>query len=749
MLRPDGRRAALLALVSLTALTGLPAPARPVMAANEAASPARPWMRPGQSPEQRAAQLLATMTQDEKFALLHAPFAWPYRGMPVPAGAIGSAGYLAGNGRLGIPALQETDASLGITNPFGFRMNQRIEIGATALPSGLALAATFDPALAEQGGAMIAGEARDRGFNVVLAGGVNLARDPRNGRNFEYLGEDPWLAGIMGGAQIRGVQSQHVASTVKHFSLNGQETNRFWANSLIDEAAHRESDLLAFEIAIEQGRPAAVMCGYNLVNGHDACDNDHLLNTVLKRDWKFSGWTMSDWATTHGWENAIHGLDQQQAEQEDAQVFFDGPLKQAVADGKVPMARIDDMARRILTGMFASGLFDDPPKPRPSDYEAHARTARAVEDDGIVLLKNEAGTLPLAARAQNILVVGGHAEAGVASGGGSSQVIAPGGKRAYVHFGGEGQNSAWRGMLFHQSSPLAGIRRNAPGSQVTYYDGRYPAEAARLAAKADVVVVFATQWMTEGEDVPDLSLPDGQDALIAAIAKANGHTVVVLETGGPVEMPWLAQVPAVVEAWYGGARGGEAIADVLFGKVNPSGHLPITFPASLSQYPRSDTPGRDLPPRVRFDVPYTEGADVGYRRFAPRGEPVLFPFGHGLSYTSFAYEGLSATGGKSIAATVTLRNAGQLAGKTVAQMYLTDRNGVAVRRLIGFAKIALAPGETRQITLKADPRLLADFDTATGRWAIAGGTYSIAFGASSIQLMATTKVKIAKQTLAP
>jgi beta-glucosidase len=714
-----------------------------------ATAPARTWMKPGLEPAARAELLLRAMTLDEKFAMLHAPFAWPYKGAPVPEGAIGSAGYLAGNARLGIPALQETDASLGITNPFGFRMGQRLEIGSTALPSGLALAATFEPALAERGGAMIAGEARDKGYNVLLAGGINLARDPRNGRNFEYLGEDPLLAGVMGGAQIRGVQNRHIVSTVKHFSLNGQETNRFWANSVIEEGAHRESDLLAFEIAIEQGKPVSVMCGYNLVNGHDACSNDHLLNTVLKRDWKYTGWVMSDWATTHGWQDALNGLDQQQAEQEDAQVWFGPPLRQALTEGKVPQARIDDMVRRILRGMFAAGLFDDPPVKRATDYEANAQVSLAVAQDGIVLLKNEGGVLPLAASAKRILVVGGHAEAGVLSGGGSSQVIAPGGNRAYVHLGGEGQNSSYRGMLFHQSAPLAAIRERAPQAEVTFTDGRYPTEAARLAKAADVVVVFATQWMTEGEDVPDISLPSGQDALIAEVSAVNPRTVVVLETGGPVAMPWLSSVPAVLSAWYSGVKGGEAIGDVLFGKVNPSGRLPVTFPASIDQYPRVATPGRDLPKKVQFDVPYTEGADVGYRRFVPQGLKPLFAFGHGLSYTRFAYDDLKLVGGRTITASFTVRNTGAVAGKDVPQLYLSDQAGKVVCRLLGFKKVSLAPGESRRVTLTADPRLLADFDVARNAWKVAGGNYGVAVGRSAGDYVLASRIPVTGRSMIP
>jgi len=709
------------------------------------AEAAKPWMNTKLSPDERARLLNAELTLDERIGLVHGPMAMPFKIKTIPKGAIGSAGYIAGVERLGIPALQESDASLGVTNPLGMRPGD----GATALPSGLALAATFNAKLAYDGGALVGREARAKGFNVQLAGGVNLARDPRNGRNFEYLGEDPLLAGTLAGESIRGIEAQNVVSTIKHFALNGQETNRHWANSVIEEGALRESDLLAFQIAIEKGQPGAVMCAYNLVNGDYSCGNDHLLNGVLKGDWAYKGWVMSDWGAVHAMNYAVKGLDQQSGEQLDDQVWFGAPLKTAVEKGEVPAERLSDMTRRILRSMFAAGLFDVPAAKSEIDYPANAEIARKVAQEGIVLLKNREGLLPLAKTAKTIAVIGGHADAGVLSGGGSSQVIPPGGAKVSIPLGGEGMMAAFRNQILHPSAPLAAIRAEAPGARVTFNDGRYVASAVAAAKAADVVIVFGNQWMGEGEDAPDLSLPEGQDVLIAAVTAANPNSIVVLQTGGPVTMPWLDQAGAVVEAWYSGAKGGEAIADVLFGEVDASGRLPMTFPVSIEQYPRVAMPGLGLPEKAQFDVVYDEGADVGYRRFAATGQKPLFPFGHGLSYTRFGYANLKVTGGDALTVSFDVTNTGQRPGKDAPQVYLTSAAGKPVQRLIGFEKVELKPGETRHVTITADPRLLGGFDVAGKRWSLTAGDYQVAVGASSADLALKASAKIKARSIKP
>lgn len=703
------------------------------------------WMNTRLSPDERARLLDAELTLDERIGLVHGPMAMPYKIKDIPKEALGSAGYIPGVPRLGIPALQESDASLGVTNPMSMRPGD----GATALPSGLSLAATFDSKIAYAGGALVGREARAKGFNVQLAGGVNLARDPRNGRNFEYLGEDPLLAGVLAGESIRGIQDQKIVSTVKHFSLNGQETNRHWANSVIEEAAHRESDMLAFQIAIEKGQPGSVMCAYNLVNGAYSCGSDHLLNGVLKGDWGYKGWVMSDWGAVRATDFAAKGLDQQSGEQLDDQVWFGAPLKAAVEKGEIPAARLSDMTRRILRSLFAAGLFENPPVKAPIDYAANAEIARAAARDGIVLLKNRQGLLPLAKTAKTIAVIGGHADSGVLSGGGSSQVIAPGGAKVTIPLGGEGQMAAFRNQILHPSSPLAAIRAMAPEAKVRFDDGRYLSSAVAVARQADIVIVFGNQWMGEGEDAPDLSLPNGQDALIAAVAAANPNTVVVLQTGGPVTMPWLDQAGAVVEAWYSGAKGGEAIADVLFGVVDASGRLPMTFPASIEQYPRAVMPGLGLPEKVQFDVVYDEGSDVGYRRYALTGQEPLFPFGHGLSYTRFDYANLKVAGGDTLTVSFDVTNTGGRDGKDAPQVYLTNAAGKPLQRLIGFEKVALKPGETRRITVAADPRLLGGFDVAGKRWSVKAGDYQVAVGASSADLKLKGAARLKAQAIRP
>jgi len=693
-----------------------------------------PWDDPKLPPGRRAELLNHELTLDERLALVHGIMALPMGNIKLPSEAILAAGYIPGIPRLGIPALYESDASLGVTNPVRIRPGD----GATALPSGLALASTFNPALAYAGGAMIGSEARAKGFNVLLAGGANLTREPRNGRNFEYLGEDPLLTGTLAGESIRGIQSNHIVSTSKHFALNEQETGRHLVNEVIDEGALRESDLLAFELAIEGGHPGSIMCAYNKVNGQYACGNEFLLNHVLKQDWGYPGWVMSDWGAVYSTDFAVKGLDQESGEQLDQQVWFNASLRSAVQAGTIPAARLEDMTRRILYAMFAEGLFDYPVQRSDIDYAAHADVARQEANEGLVLLKNQADILPLSPSVQHILVVGGRADLGTLSGGGSSQVFPPhADARTVIPLGGVGDFAAWRNMVFQSSAPLAALSARAPKASVAFNDGRYPSAAAALARRADVVIVFANQWMMEDEDAPDLSLPSGQDELIEAVVAANPHTIVVLETGGPVFMPWLDQAAAVLEAWYPGAGGADAIADVIFGVVNPSGRLPITFPASTDQIASPELPGSGLPPKQPFDAPHPRGSEVGYRWMTTHEQAPLFPFGFGLSYTRFGYSGLTVQGGKTLTVSFDVRNEGARAGKDAPQVYLTSMAGQKETRLVGFSKIELAPGEQKHVTVKVDPRLLAWFDAAKQRWHVKAGSYEVGVGASSADIKLT------------
>ena len=699
--------------------------AHPVHAAPDAAS-------------ERAAQLVGQMTLDEKISLVFGRFGAEHNGHKPPAASLAqSAGYVSGIERLGITPQWLTDAGIGVASQPGKNVRER-----TSLPAGIATAATWNPQLAFEGAAMIGKEARLSGFNVMLGGSVNLAREPRNGRNFEYAGEDPLLAGIMAGEQIRGVQSNRIVSTVKHYAYNDQETGRNHLNVRIADAAGRMSDLLAFQIAIERGNPGAVMCSYNRVNGVYGCENEHLLNRVLKRDWGYRGYVMSDWGAAHSTVPAANaGLDQQSGYPFDKSPYFDGALKEAVENGHVAPARLDDMVTRILWALGANGALDAPVKvqEREIDYAAHGRIAQRAAEEGIVLLKNAGGVLPLATGIKRIAIIGGHANKGVLSGGGSAQVYPRGG----MAVPNEGPAS-WPGpTVYLPGSPMAALATRSKAT-LDWDDGKDPARAARSAAGADIVLVFATQWTAESADVPTLGLPKGQDALIAAVARANPRTVVVLQTGTPATMPWLESVAGVVQAWYPGSNGGEAIARVLTGEVDASGRLPQTFPASERQLPRSSVDGIDLPKDSRFDVDYDiEGAAVGYKWFDLKGHKPLFAFGHGLSYTSFGYSDLQAVaadGGIRVSFATT--NTGARAGKAVPQVYVAKAGWEAPKRLGGWDKLALNAGEQRASTVTVDPRTLAVFDSASNRWKIAAGEYKVILATAADAPVQTVTVRL-------
>ncbi|MCV6971523.1 beta-glucosidase [Mycobacterium bohemicum] len=695
-------------------------------------------------PDARARRVEAQMTDDERFSLLvgvmGAGDMWPLRDERIPPGVPMSAGYVPGVPRLGVPALLMSDAGLGISN-LGYRPGDT----ATALPAGLALAAGFDPALARAAGEVIGREARSRGFNVQLAGAMNLARDPRNGRNFEYLSEDPLLTATMAAESVNGIQDNGVISTVKHYSLNCNETNRHFLDAVIDPAAHRESDLLAFEIAIERSRPGAVMTAYNKVNGHYAAANHVLLNEVLKGAWGYRGWVMSDWGATPTWECAPAGLDQECGAQIDAMLWqseaFGAPLRAAHADGRFADERLSDMVRRILRSIYAVGI-DKSRGAVEFDSAAHNEVALRVARQGIVLLTNR-GALPIAPESTaRIAVIGGYAQLGVPAGFGSSAVVPPGGYAAVIPIGGTGLEAGMRKLYLLPSSPLEELRTRLPHAQIEFDPGASPAEAASAARRADLAIVFAIRAEGEGFDGADLSLPWGQDAVIAAVAAANANTVVVLETGNPVTMPWLDSVNAVLQAWYPGQAGGRAIAEVLTGQVNPSGRLPMTFPVDLAGAPRPRLPGGDEPWGTPTTIAYTEGAEVGYRWFAATGEVPLFAFGHGLSYTGFSYRDLTVTGTDTVTVTFEVVNVGQRFGADVPQLYLTDAPDGPRLRLLGFRRVELAPGESRRVSIEADPRLLARYDGGAGRWRIAPGLHTVAVGSSAAGLALTAELEL-------
>lgn len=682
---------------------------------------------------ERAREVEQQMSDDERFSLLvsvmGASIFIPDRDERIPEGTPMSAGYTPGVPRLGVPALLMSDASLGVTNP-GYREGDT----ATALPAGLCLGATFNPALARASGALVGREARARGFNVQLAGGINLARDPRNGRNFEYVSEDPLLSATLVAESIDGIQSEGVISTIKHFSLNCNETNRHWLDAVIDPDAHRESDLLAFEIAIERAQPGSVMTGYNKVNGSYMGANRLLIEDLLKGAWRYPGWVMSDWGATPSWEFALAGLDQESGVQVDVLMWqaeaFTTALREAYADGTLSEQRLADMVRRILRSIYAVGVDAWEAQPEP-DLAAHEQIALETARQGIVLLKN-GGALPIAAdTSARIAVIGGYAQLGVPTGCGSSAVTPPGGYADVIPIGGPGIMGAGRNLYLVPSSPLAELTALLPDAQLEFDPGMNPAEAALLARRCDLAVVFAVRVEGEGYDSPDLTLSWGQDAVIEAVAAANPNTVVVLETGNPVAMPWHDSVDSIVAAWYPGQAGGRAVAEILTGAVNPSGRLPITFPVGIEQVPRPELPGLGTAWGTPTAIEYSEGAEIGYRWFAQREDEPLYPFGHGLSYTGFGHTDLDVTGGDTVTATFTVTNTGERAGADVAQLYLTHVGDESRMRLLGFERVELAPGESRQVTVTADPRLLARYDGAAGQWRIAAGRHRVALATSA------------------
>jgi beta-glucosidase len=737
---------ALKLLVITVAVMLVPFTRVPAQFPGQPQQPKGPWMDKTLSPDKRADLVISQMTLDEKISLLHGPGFHRF-GPPdsqPPTRSLGGAGYIPGIPRLGIPDLQMADAAVGVTRGSAFGRYS------TLLPSGASEASTWDLQVAHEYGALIGRELREQGFSMSLGGGIDLIREPRNGRIFEYKGEDPILAGKLVGAEMKAEQEQGVIGDIKHYALNDQENGRNYVNVKIGKRAMRESDLLAFEIGVKDSGVGAVMCSYNLVNGDYACENSYLLNDVLKKDFGFQGFVVSDWGATHSAAKAaLAGLDMEMP----GDSFFSDALKKAVESGEVPASRLDDMVRRILHSEFAVGLFDEQARREAPDIFKGFAVAQSIAEQGVVLLKNTRDQLPLSAPSlRSIAVIGSHADVGVLSGGGSAQVDPPGGNAVPPPPPPAGAPRFFnRGPIWFPSSPLKAIRAKAANAKVEYNAGTDPAAAANLAKGSDIAIVFVNQPTSEGRDAPSLSLPDNQDALVGAVAAANPHTIVVLETGGPVTMPWVDSVSAVLEAWYPGIKGGEAIAAVLFGDVNPSGKLPMTFPRSEADLPHPQladqpAPGPDdmkpmfpgAPFKVntrQFEIDYNEGLKVGYKWYDAEGKEPLFPFGHGLSYTSYSYSDLGVKQGSSPAVTITVKNVGARAGMEIAQAYveLPTAAGEPFKRLVAWDKVQLAPGEAKTVTLTLDPHYLAIFNADRDEWELVPGTYNVLVGGSSRQ----------------
>ncbi len=687
-----------------------------------------------QDSEARARELVKRMTLDEKIQEVH--------GIREP----GHFRYVPGIPRLGIPAFQITNGPAG-AGPGGTRPQAK----ATALPSPLSLAATWDPELANLNGTIIGAESRDLGSGLVEAPTINIVRVPQNGRTFEGYGEDPYLAGQISVNNIIGMQSQGVIANVKHYAANNQETNRFSVNEEIDERTLREIYLPAFEASVKQGHVDSLMCAYPRVNGTYCCENDLLLNQILRKEWGFEGFITSDFGAVHSTvASAMAGLDLEMPNGK----YFTDELKSAVQSGKVPVSVIDDKLIRRFRTMMRVGVFDHPPAVKELLAQPNGASARRLAEEGMVLLKNDGGVLPLdAAHLKSIAVIGPAAVKAVTGGGGSSHVVP-----------------------LYTVDPVDGIKNRA-GDKVTvsFIDGSDISQALFVAGAADVTVLMVGDTDTEGFD-HGLSLSGNQNQLVQAIASSNPHTVVVVKSGGAVLMPWADQVHAILEAWYPGEEDGNAVADVLFGNYNPSGKLPMTFPKNLEDVPAS-TPAQypgsgpvapyiegyeyDLAkkeaPGIGGVAHYSEGVLVGYRHYDAKGITPLFPFGHGLSYTGFSYKDLKVSpnevsrDGKhepTVSVDLNISNTGSVEGAEVVQLYVgmpaTSTVPQPPKQLKGFQKVMLKPGKQAHVHLVLEARALSYWDVKNHGWIVAPGTYQIMIGSSSRDIRLQGEVKVKK-----
>ena len=710
------------AIAAVAVLVAVAATAGPANAAS------CPWMNTSLSPNQRAQLLLGAMSLSDKIAMTYQQYPMDYH--------YGAAGYIPGNTSLCIPDLVFNDAGQGVGDA---------QTGTTAFPAPIAQAASWDPSLQYQFGAALGQEARDKGIDVQLAPGMETDRVPMNGRNWEYMGEDPFLAGQDAAAETAGIQSQHVIVTLKHYIANSQETNRMTDSSDVDQRTLEEIYAPQYDTAIHQGGAMGVMCSYNRINSVYSCENPNTLKGILDGQFGFTGFVVSDWGATHSTvASALNGLD---IEMNVTPGTYYGPsLQTAVEDGQVAMSTLNDMVLRILRAMFTVGVFDHPPAAEPQAFAAPATTpdhvalAREVSEQGTVLLKNQDAILPLSRPGQTIAVLG--PDAGQAG--------------AEDEYNGEGSGHVPEAGIAPVVSPLQGITQRAVGNgdKVLYADGSATADAVAAAKAADVAVVVAGDSESEGTDRSNLTLTGGictlagctpqtvdQNSLISQVAAANPNTIVVLDTGGPVLMPWLDQIKGLLEAWYPGQEDGNALAALLFGDADPSGHLTETFPASMSDLPiqsASQWPGvTESGDSVGPHSSYSEGLLVGYRWYQARGITPLFPFGFGLSYTSFRFSNLTVTSTSSGAvARFNVQNTGLRAGAEVAQasVGMPSSTGEPPNQLKGFQKVWLEPGQTKTVSITLPETSFAWWNTAGEQWVVTPGNYTVSVGDSSASL---------------
>ena len=690
------------------------------------------WMDKSLAPDKRADLLIAAMTLDQKIQQLH--------GQPGAIPELAECGpnayrHIPGIPELNIPTFRITNGPLGVgsgdCNP---------KDKATAAPVSLALAASFDPTLAYSFGRLVGGETRTLGMHELEAPGMDLGRVPQGGRNFEYLGEDPYLAGVMAVNIIKGIQSQGIIAMAKHYALNEQEADRRTVSVVVDDRSLNEIYLLPFEMSVKDGGVASVMCSYNRIAGVYACENPYLLNTVLRKQWGFKGYVQSDFGATHSTAASLNaGLDIEMPRP----VFFQPEaIRKALEDGSLKMATIDQALKRRYTEEFKAGIFERPMVRGKIDAAANGALARNFGEQTSVLLKNT-GLLPLNGDLKKIALVGQSQQVNDAGvGGGGSSVVTP----------------------LYTVTPLQGLENTLKsiGSPATVNltivadDLSDLPKAVEAAKSADIAIVFAGVYTKEGEDRPALSMPNKQDELIAAIAAANPRTVIVLKDLDPVLMPWIDKVQAVLETFNAGQEEGNVVGRLLFGLVNPSGKLPITYPRSANETAANTPeryPGLAAAAEGYPKVYYNEGLEMGYRWFQAQKIEPLFPFGFGLSYTTFRISGLRVTpkvsdGKKPVELRFMAENTGKREGAEVAQVYLglPAAAGEPPKRLVAFEKVLLKPGEQRQVRIQVDPAAnghpMSIWDSKAQRWIVPSGEYQIYVGNSSASIVQTASLTV-------
>jgi beta-glucosidase len=690
---------------------------------------------------QKIDQLISQMTIKEKADMIHANSSFTTGAIP----------------RLHIPELVTSDGPHGVRPEHGRTwdlVNNMVDSG-TYLPTCVCLAATWNPQLGYEFGSVLGSEANYRGKDVILGPGINIMRSPLNGRNFEYLSEDPYLVSKMVVGYVKGVQDQGISACVKHFIANNQEAKRFTINVEMSERALREIYLPGFIVAINEGHVNTIMASYNKFRGQWVAQNNYLLNQVVKKEIGFKGIIMSDWNAVHNTMQAYwNGLDLEMGTDlgmlpnPDYNKFFYGDtLLSLVNQNRVPEYLMNDKVRRILYVMYKTHMMDGSRKKGAYNTKEHQQVAEKVAEEGIVLLKNENQLLPFAASAKKIAVIGANADRKQAMGGGSSQVRA-----------------------FYEITPLQGMK-NLAGNKVQFTysqgyeikrNGGVNAEmiktAVEAASKADVAVIVGgwthgydynvwadNAYDAEDVDKPNMDMPFGQDELIKAVVKANPKTIVVLIGGGPIDMTqWIDKVPTVLQAWYPGMEGGNALAKILWGKANPSGKLPVSFPRKLE-----DVPAHKLGqyPGDTVNVYYNDDIYVGYRYYDTYNEAPLFPFGHGLSYTTFEYNNLTVSNqndGK-VKVTFSIKNTGKMAGADVAQLYVKEEKSLLPRpekELKSFSKVFLQPGEQQTVSLTLDKNAFSYFNDVKNEWVMEHGAFDIMVGSSSRQIKLNTKVSL-------